>query len=302
MERSDERDNCINDEYLSKIAEEVGDDMDLSDELYDKFVKMVYQKTGIYYERNKKYYVQKRIERRAERLGMDNLNDYYRMLKFSKDSTEFDRLINTLTINETYFFRDYPQLRNFAEEVLPMVVREKNKKNDRNIKIWSAACSTGEEPYTLSIILQEMLDEPETWNMKIVASDINTDVLHTAKIGLYEYRSVREVPPEYLEKYFIKKHESYLVKLGVKKPVTFMKINLMDSEAVGNITGCDFIFCRNCLIYFDDESRKTVLSGFYKSLNPGGIIFLGHSESVGRISSAYHMQRIGDTIVYSKPK
>jgi len=276
--------------------------MDLSDELYDKFVKMVYQKTGIYYERNKKYYVQKRIERRAERLGMDNLNDYYRMLKFSKDSTEFDRLINTLTINETYFFRDYPQLRNFAEEVLPMVVREKNKKNDRNIKIWSAACSTGEEPYTLSIILQEMLDEPETWNMKIVASDINTDVLHTAKIGLYEYRSVREVPPEYLEKYFIKKHESYLVKLGVKKPVTFMKINLMDSEAVGNITGCDFIFCRNCLIYFDDESRKTVLSGFYKSLNPGGIIFLGHSESVGRISSAYHMQRIGDTIVYSKPK
>jgi len=302
VERSDERDNCINDEYLSKIAEEVGDDMDLSDELYDKFVKMVYQKTGIYYERNKKYYVQKRIERRAERLGMDNLNDYYRMLKFSKDSTEFDRLINTLTINETYFFRDYPQLRNFAEEVLPMVVREKNKKNDRNIKIWSAACSTGEEPYTLSIILQEMLDEPETWNMKIVASDINTDVLHTAKIGLYEYRSVREVPPEYLEKYFIKKHESYLVKLGVKKPVTFMKINLMDSEAVGNITGCDFIFCRNCLIYFDDESRKTVLSGFYKSLNPGGIIFLGHSESVGRISSAYHMQRIGDTIVYSKPK
>ncbi|ALS22394.1 chemotaxis protein CheR [Paenibacillus naphthalenovorans] len=282
--------------------EEIGDEMVLSDELYAKFVKMVYKATGIYYEHNKKYYVQKRIEKRAEKLGIDSIHDYYRILKFSKDSTEFDKLINDLTVNETYFFRDYPQLRNFAEEVLPMVVRRKNMNNDRTIKIWSAACSTGEEPYTLSIILQEMLDEPEKWNLRIVASDINTDVLHTAKNGLYEYRSVRDVPPEYLEKYFTKKHESYLVKLGVKKLVHFMKINLMDSVAVSDITGCDFIFCRNCLIYFDDESRKTVLSDFYRSLNPGGIIYLGHSESVGRISSAYCMQRIGDTIVYSKPK
>lgn len=128
-------------------------------------------------------------------LEMDNIYDYYRMLTFSRDSTEFDRLINDLTVNETYFFRDYPQLRNFAEEVLPMIVRKKNMNNDRNIKIWSAACSTGEEPYTLSIILQEMLDEPDQWNLQIVASDINTDVLHTAKIGLYEYRSVRDVTP-----------------------------------------------------------------------------------------------------------
>lgn len=276
--------------------------MILSDELYDKFVKMVYKKTGIFYEYNKKYYVQKRIEKRAELLGMDSVHDYYRMLKFSKDTAEFDRLINDLTINETYFFRDYPQLRNFAENVLPMVVREKQKNNDRTIKIWSAACSTGEEPYTLSIILQEMIDEPENWNLQIVASDINTDVLRSAKIGLYEYRSVRDVPPEYLAKYFTKKHESYQVNPDVKKLVKFMKINLMDSVAVSDITGCDFIFCRNVLIYFDDESRKAVLSDFYRGLNPGGIIFLGHSESVGRISSAYQMQRIGDTIVYSKPK
>jgi chemotaxis protein methyltransferase CheR len=285
-----------------KISGEVGGKMRLSDELYNKFVELVYQKTGIYYDLKKKYYVQKRIEKRAEILGMDSLSDYYRRLKFSKDADEFDRLINELTINETYFFRDYPQLRNFAEEVLPMVVREKNKKNDRSIKIWSAACSTGEEPYTLSIILLEMIDEPETWNLQIVASDINTDVLRAARTGLYEYRSVRDVPPEYLEKYFTKRNESYQVNPDVKKLVKFMKINLADSGAVSEITGCDFIFCRNVLIYFDDESRKAVLSDFYGSLNPGGIIFLGHSESVGRISSAYHMQRIGDSIVYSKPK
>lgn len=274
--------------------------MILSDELYDKFTKLIYKRTGIYYEPNKKYYVQKRIEKRAEILELDSLSQYYIMLKFSEDTAEFDQLINDLTVNETYFFRDFPQLRNFAEDVLPMIAREKGER--KKIKIWSAACSTGEEPYTLSIILQEMLDKPEEWEIEILASDINTEVLQSARIGLYESRSVRDVPPEYLQKYFTKRNDKYLINLNVRKLVTFKRINLMDEREMGNINGCDFIFCRNCLIYFDDESRKSVLSNFYESLNPGGFIFLGHSESVGRISSAYKVQRIGDTIVYSRPK
>ncbi|MBM7686252.1 CheR family methyltransferase [Defluviitalea raffinosedens] len=274
--------------------------MVLSDELFDKFIKLIYRKTGLYYERNKKYYVEKRIEKCAQLLEMDNLNEYYMMLKFSDDTSEFDRLINELTVNETYFFRDFPQLRNFAEDVLPIVVREKGDR--KKIKIWSAACSTGEEPYTLSIILLEMLDHPEEWEIEILASDINTKVLKSAKIGIYESRAVRDVPPEYLEKYFTRRQDKYFVNLSVKKLVSFKRINLMDQNDMSNIRGYDFIFCRNCLIYFDDESRKTVLSSFYESLNPGGFIFLGHSESVGRFSSAYKVQKIGDTIVYSKPK
>lgn len=274
--------------------------MILSDELFHKFIKLIYKKTGIYYERNKKYYVEKRIGKCAESLEMDNLNEYYMMLKFSDDSSEFDRLINELTVNETYFFRDFPQLRNFAEDVLPIVVREKGDR--KKIKIWSAACSTGEEPYTLSIILLEMLDHPEEWEIEILASDINTKVLKSAKIGIYESRAVRDVPPEYLEKYFTRRQDKYFVNLSVKKLVSFKRINLMDQNDMSNIRGYDFIFCRNCLIYFDDESRKSVLDSFYESLNPGGFIFLGHSESVGRFSSAYKVQRIGDTIVYSRPK
>ncbi|MEW6621985.1 MAG: protein-glutamate O-methyltransferase CheR [Bacillota bacterium] len=274
--------------------------MILPDELFDKFAKLIYKKTGIYYESNKKYYVQKRLEARAELLEMDSLNEYYIMLKFSEDPSEFDKLINDLTVNETYFFRDFPQLRNFAEDVLPVFVGEKGDR--RKIKIWSAACSTGEEPYTLSIILQEMLEKPGEWEIQILASDINTEVLQSARIGLYESRAVKDVPPEYLEKHFTRRHDKYLVNLDVKKPVSFRRINLMDDSEMSSVTGCDFIFCRNCLIYFDDESRKSVLSRFYESLNPGGFIFLGHSESVGRISSAYRVQRIGDTIVYSRPK
>ncbi|HHV51030.1 MAG TPA: protein-glutamate O-methyltransferase CheR [Candidatus Avimonas sp.] len=274
--------------------------MILTDELFEKFTKLIYKKTGIFYELNKKYYVAKRLEKRAEILNLDDLNDYYTMLKFSEDSSEFDQLINDLTVNETYFFRDFPQLRNFAEDVLPVFVRE--NRNRKKIKIWSAACSTGEEPYTLSIILLEMLDKPEEWEIEILATDINTDVLESAKIGVYENRSVRDVPPEYLEKYFTKRNDKYIINFNVRKPVSFKRLNLMDENEMNNINGCDFIFCRNCLIYFDDESRKSVLSSFYDSLKPGGFIFLGHSESVGRISSAFKGQRIGDSIVYSRPR
>lgn len=277
-----------------------GDEMILSDELFDKFIKIIYKKTGIYYDYNKKYYVQKRLEKRAEILELDSLSEYYIMLKYAEDSSEFDQLINDLTVNETYFFRDFPQLRNFAEDILPLFERE--YENRCKIKIWCAACSTGEEAYTLSIILQEMLDKYEQWEVQIIASDINTEVLQYARIGLYDNRSVKDVPPEYLDKYFSRRNDKHLINLSVRKPITFRKINLMDDNEVANITGCDFIFCRNCLIYFDDESRKKVLSNFYNSLNPGGFIFLGHSESVGRISSAYKVQRIGDTIVYSKPR
>ena len=274
--------------------------MILSDELFDKFIKFIYKKTGLHYEYNKKYFVEKRIEKRAEALEMETINEYFVMLKFSQDSTEFYKLINDLTVNETYFFRDFPQLSNFAEEVLPLFVKE--KENRKKIKIWCAACSTGEEPYTLSIILQEMLENYEDWEIQLLASDINTEVLQHARIGLYDRRSIKDVPDEYLEKYFTTRHDKYLINLNVRKPITFKKLNLMDEKDISNINGCDFIFCRNCLIYFKDESRKSVLSSFYEALNPGGIVFLGHSESVGRISSAYKVQRIGDTIVYSKQK
>ncbi|MBU3099302.1 MULTISPECIES: CheR family methyltransferase [Clostridium] len=274
--------------------------MILSDEVFDKFIKLIYKRTGLYYENNKKYFVQKRIEKRAELMEMENLNEYFRLVKFGVDSFEFYKLINDLTVNETYFFRDFPQLRNFAEDVLPIVTKDKG--NSKKIKIWCAACATGEEPYTLFIILQEMLDKPEEWEIQIIASDINTEVLQSAKRGIYESRAIKDVPPEYLEKYFTKRKEKYLVNLNVRKSVTFKRINLMDEYEMNNIDGCDFIFCRNCLIYFDDESRRNVLASFYESLNPGGFMFLGHSESVGRISSAYKVKRIGDTITYSRPK
>ncbi len=275
--------------------------MILMDDLYGKFTDVIYKRTGLYYELAKKYFVQKRLEKRIEELGMESFKEYYQLIKFSADQSEFDKLVNDLTVNETYFFRDFPQLENFAEEVLPEYIKYKETKNNYKLKIWSAACSSGEEPYTLSIILMEMLEDYEKWDIQIIATDINTEVMAMAQRGIYDSRSIRDVPEEYLSKYFTSRNGKHQINLNVRKSVTFRRVNLMDSQDVRNITECDFIFCRNCLIYFDDDSRKKVVESMYNSLSSCGYIFLGHSESIGRISSAFKVQRIGKTIVYSKP-
>lgn len=275
--------------------------MILAESLYEKFTEFIYRKTGLYYEANKKYFVEKRIENRIIELGFLDYKEYYNLIKFSVDETELYKLINDLTVNETYFFRDFPQLQNFAEEVLPIIVKEKEKNKDYTLNIWSAACSRGDEPYTLAIILNEMLDDPDKWDIKITASDINDEVISFAKIGAYDDRAIKDVPPEYLSKYFVKRNEKYLVNLKLRKPLEFKRLNFFDSNEMKKMIEYDVIFCRNALIYFNDQSRKTVIDSFYCSLNQGGFIFLGHSESIGRISSAFKAKRIGNSIVYSKP-
>lgn len=209
-------------------------------------------------------------------------------------------LINSLTTNETYFFREFEQLKSFAEHCLPGVLDRKTR--NRDINIWSAGCSTGEEAYTLSIILLEMLDNYNKWNINIYATDINTEVLKKAERGVYSERSVKYVPREYFAKYFTGKTEEWKVAPDVKRNVKFENVNLINNGAAKFYKNIDFIFCRNVLIYFDDNSRKRVVNSFYESLNIGGYIFLGHSESMSRISTAFTPKRRGGWIVYEKAK
>lgn len=275
--------------------------MTLTPELYQRFVDLIYKRTGIWFETNKRYFVDKRLDERIAQLGLENYREYYQLLKFSNDPTEMQQLINRLTVNETYFFRDFPQLQGFAEEVLLQTVTAKLVANDRTLKLWSAGCSTGDEPYTLAIILLEMLPEPEKWTIEILATDIDTRVLDTARKGSYPSRSVKDIPTEYLERYFTKRYDRYLLNMQVRNMINFKKINLMDEQDMRVQLGYDFIFCRNVLIYFDTESRLAVLNSFYQSLRRGGYIYLGHSESVARISDSFKMKRIGTSIAYSKP-
>jgi len=269
-------------------------------DIYTKICEMVYKYSGIRFDERKVDFVFCRLDERIECTGAAGLKDYYQTLRFDFAGLEIHKLVEILTTNETYFFREYPQLQSFAEFVLPEVLALKRKKNDRWINIWSAGCSTGEEPYTLAIILREMIEDFSSWKISIIATDINQTVLKTAKRGIYKSRSVKDVPTEYLNKYFESREDGFHLSPVIKNMVNFQEVNLVDSAAISKLSGQNFIFCRNVIIYFDENVNKTLLEKFYDILDPGGYIFLGHSESVGRITSAFKLLHQGNMLVYQK--
>ena len=269
-------------------------------DIFEKITEMIYRLTGLRYEAKKMYFLSKRIEKRTNALGLASPEDYYKKLKFADPAgQELQNLIDLLTVNETYFFRDFQQLTAFAEHCLLETAQKKQRSGKKNIRIWSAGCSTGEEPYTLGIILREMLEDYYDWNISILATDIDRNVFCKARKRCYSSSSLRDMPGEYLRRYFIPGANSdHILCADVAQMVRFEYLNLMDKAALRKQQGFDFIFCRNVLIYFDEISRKQVVDNFYMSLNPGGFIFLGSSESVAQINMAFKVKRAGSHLVY----
>jgi len=268
----------------------------LGESEFTRLAEYVYQKTGIRFEVGKQYYVARRLERRMRELGFESFGLYFNYLRFEGGAREMEFLINELTVNETYFFREYVQLKSFAEEVLPILV---NNATGSTLRIWSAGCSTGEEPYTLAIILLEMLSDSGVF-FEVHGTDINTSVLEVAERGCYSERAVKDTPVDYLKKYFRSEGIGFSVVPLVKKHVRFYHLNLKDGKSIDRMKGFHAIFCRNVLIYFDDQSRREVALGFYRSLVPGGFIFLGHSESMSRITPVFKLRRFKEVILYQK--
>jgi chemotaxis protein methyltransferase CheR len=197
-------------------------------------------------------------------------------------------------------FREYDQLQAFANHCLPEVLSAKQARGDRTLRIWSAGCSSGEEPYTLAMILQEVFPQSQSWDCAIKATDIDENMLRKVVAARYGLRSVNEVPDEYREKYLIEDGGEWIVRRRTASLVEACHLNLQDRMGMRAMRGFDFIFCRNVLIYFDDLSRKAVIDHFYNALNPGGYVFLGHSESVGRVTTAFKLRRFENHLVYMK--
>jgi chemotaxis protein methyltransferase CheR len=262
----------------------------------------VYRKLGLYFEDSKVYFIQKRIEKRMETLTVASFADYGFLLRFGdKEGKEMQALANLITTNETYMFREFEQLQAFADHCLPMVLKPLEAANDWRLRIWSAGCSSGEEPYTLAIILKEVMHDFRTWDIKIKATDIDQVRLEMARRAVYDERSVKEIPPEYFDRHITRLPAGYFgIKPETAKLVELEHLNLSDRMAMRAMRQFDFIFCRNVLIYFDDASRKAVVDHFYNALKPGGFIFLGHSESIGRISTSFKLLRVGQHLVYRK--
>lgn len=276
--------------------------MTLDDAQLASLRTFIYERTGMLFEEKKNYFIMNRVTERMRALGCADFAAYDKRLRNVAGDGEADAFIQAITINETYFFRDFPQLQGFAEKVLPPYLERKKERGSSELRVWSAACSTGEEPYTLAIILLEVLPADEEWTLSIEATDIDESVLAKARRRLYGERSVAEVPTPYKSKYFARKGEGWELKEDAAQFVDFSKANLIDREAMRTRRDLDFIFCRNVLIYFDDKSRKKVVSALYDSLAPGGYLFLGHSESIARITSAFELEKIGDFLCYRKAK
>jgi chemotaxis protein methyltransferase CheR len=273
----------------------------LPDDVFRLLRDFIHGYCGIYFDDGSKYLLERRLARRLELHRLRSFEEYYHFLRYDrKREEELTALIDNLTTNETYFFRENAQLHAFSEEILPDL-RERLA-NRKSLRIWSAGCSTGEEPYTIAILLLESGDWWRDWQVEIIGSDINQRVLHTARKGVYKKGAHRATDPRMLAKYFtLDEKGDYRVIDRVKELVSFSYVNLLDPYKTSLIGGMDVIFCRNVIIYFDREAKKKVIESFYHKLRDGGYLLLGHSESLINLSNAFVLRTLKHDMVYQKP-
>jgi len=274
--------------------------MKLDQDEYDRIKEIVYKKTGLALKGDKRDFVSRRVANRMGSTDIQSVKDYYRYLVFDPEGHELSELINLIVIGETYFFREFELLRLFGEDILPMIVEKKKKAGQKKIKIVSAGCATGEEPYTLAIILKELLEQPDQWEVRIEGIDINRESVNKARKGQYTDHALRDTPYVYRDKYFQKEKDVYAICPEIKDMVSISACNLYDRTQMSRLFGYDVVFCRNVLIYFDRKSAAIVFENLYRSMNPGGYIFSGLSESIGRMTSLFTMERFKKLFVYKK--
>jgi chemotaxis protein methyltransferase CheR len=266
---------------------------------FDTFSEFFYEKTGISFERTKRYFVDKRLVERIEATGHSGFRGYFSEMRLEDSGSELQHLTNLMTINETYFLREEYQFQCMVDSILPEIV--KTRRDGRPIRIWTIPSSSGEEPYSIALYLLERWAGIREWDVQIVASDIDTGILRRARAGRYSARAIQHVPAQWREKYFVEIGDEFQICDDVRRSVEFTRVNLAEPQDTIGYRNFDIVFCRNLLIYFDDISRKTAGETFFEALDPGGFICLGHSESMNRISSLYLARRFPDAIVYQKP-
>ena len=284
---------------MSVLAQRSTATLSISEAEYQKFCEFFYRRTGISFAENKRYFVDKRLIDRIHKVGASGVEDYLDRLRRRDASGEIEALINVLTINETYFYREDHQLDCLANGILPELVSGR-RKGDR-IRIWSMPSSTGEEPYSIAMYLLENWPKVDDYDIEIMASDIDTNVLRAAEAGIYEARALHRLSSDVVKRYFVPAGAlGFQLIDAVRQSVSFTKVNASDAQAMGGYASLDVIFCRNMLIYFVDQSRQRTVQSFYDSLRPGGFICLGHSESMSRISSLFAIRKFPQAIVYQK--
>lgn len=272
----------------------------LSSENFAKIAEFIYRKSGIYLEEEKHFEkLAKYIDKRAKELGMDSFRKYFFKLRFDdKGGSEFQELMNAITVNETYFFREKDQFEVLVDHVLPEL--HAKMPAGRPLRILSSPCSTGEEPYSIVLHILEEGQVVEERDIEIVGIDIDSTVIDKANKAFYSERSVHAIPKDILNRWFKKKSLGYQLSDDLLGSVDFQVVNVFDKAQMRRLGKFDVIFSRNMLIYFDDASRKEVAMTFHEMLNPGGYVLLGHAEYMSRIVSVFKAKKINNTLIYQK--
>jgi len=252
----------------------------MSDAQFNKLREIIYQRSGIHFTDMKKYVLESRLTRRVAELEMDNFDQYIMLLSIGPyREDEFQEMFNRITINETSFFRNEPQLNVFENTVLPSMLESRSR--TKKLRIWSAACSTGEEPYSIAIMLHRALGiRLNEWQIEILGTDISEKALLTAQSARYANYSIRSTNKLVVSRYFQETSGFYQLNPDIQKMVSFETLNLKDALAARRHGMFDVIFCRNVMIYFDKDMRKHCLSMFHKQLAEDGTLFIGHSENI----------------------
>jgi len=262
-----------------------GPEIMMSDDEFRLFRDFIYQHCGIYFDDQSKFLLERRLGKRLQYHRLGNFKDYYYLLRYNKvKDQELNEVINIITTNETYFFREDFQLKTFTDEILPEIkVRKEANGEEKKLRIWSAGCSTGEEPYTLAMVLAEIQAALPRFTFDILATDISTQVLRVAQRAVYPMRLIDPVKPHFRKKYLLKgkekKNPQVRIVPELRSRVRFGRLNFMDDD-FGLPERVDIIFCRNVIIYFDKETQEKLMLKFCRYLNKGGYLFLGHSESL----------------------
>jgi chemotaxis protein methyltransferase CheR len=268
----------------------------LSEHELSEIRMLIEERTGIHFDASRERFFSTRVREHLHARSMARGTDLLRAIR--KSNIEYEALLEKLLTQETTFFRYPAVFEAFEKRVLPELHVKKFWKNPRTLRVWSAGCSTGEEPYSIAITILDSLNLAEAWDVEILATDVGRQALKHAERGIYSGRSIGSVNERQLATHFTAAEGGQQVKPRLRKIVNFVQMNLASPVYVGKM---DLIFCMNVLIYFSEERRRSLVQRFYDALEPGGYLFLGHSESISKMPVKFQAIVLGDCILYRKP-
>jgi chemotaxis protein methyltransferase CheR len=257
------------------------------------FSTLIYNQSGIHFSKNNRSILENRLRERLKTMGIDDIRTYYEII--INDPEEMKVLLDSVTTNLTRFFRNTGHFQTLEQFIIPNLVSHKTGTNSNRLRVWSAGCATGEEPYSIAMVLKERLSP--LFSAEIIASDLSLTSLLTAREGFYNETRISDVPLEYLRKYFEKKPDGYKITDSLKNMIRFDYHNLKFESGLRNI---DILFCRNVIIYFDEAAQKALIHRFWEAMSPYSFLVLGHSESLFGMNTSFEFVKTDWSCIYKK--